>query len=63
MATKRSKRNPHDELVGKILEAIENLFSDTSVSQERTMDDLGEIISDCEMKIMAIREDIAMEKR
>lgn len=34
----------HEELIKAVNDAIENLFSDTSVAQITTMDDLGDII-------------------
>jgi len=42
----------------RVREALEELFSDTSVSQQTTLDDLNEIQSDLETKIDAIEGDI-----
>jgi hypothetical protein len=43
-------------------EAIEALFSDTSVQKQVTLDDLDEIQSDVESKIDAIKADIKNEQ-
>ena len=48
----------YELLVQKAAEAIEELFSDTSVSPETTKDDLEALAEDIEMKIEAIDCDI-----
>lgn len=48
----------HEQLVQKATEAIEELFSDTSVSPETTKDDLEALVEDIEIKISAIECDI-----
>lgn len=50
-----SKR--HDELVKKAEKAIDNLFSDTSVSREQTRESLEEIIDAIQMKIDSLKDD------
>lgn len=44
-----------------VREALDQLFSDTSVSKQVTLDDLSEIQSDLETKIEALEADIAKE--
>lgn len=48
----------HDQLIQKAKEAIEVLFSDTSVGLETTKDDLEALVEDIEMRIEAIRCDM-----
>ena len=45
------------------LDAIDGIFSDTSVSQEATLNALGEVQDELEMKMDALRSDIAREER
>jgi len=47
------------------IEAVDNIFSDTSVSQEETLDALAEVRESIEMKIECLKSDIrrAQEKR
>lgn len=42
----------------RIVDAIDDLFGDTSVSQQETLDALEDIISDLESKTYALRDDI-----
>jgi hypothetical protein len=46
-----------------VRDALDVLFSDTSVSKQTTLDDLNEIESDLETKIDAISADIKNEKQ
>lgn len=46
----------------KILDAVEELFSDTSVSQQQTLDALSEILGDVESKAACIRADLDREQ-
>ena len=45
-----------------VREALEALFSDTSVTKQTTLDDLNEIQSDVENKVEALEGDIKYEK-
>jgi hypothetical protein len=45
-----------------VREALEQLFSDTSVEKQVTLDDLEEIQSDVETKIDALEADIKSER-
>lgn len=47
----------------KILDAVEELFSDTSVSQQQTLDALEEILGDVESKANCVRADLEREAR
>jgi len=42
----------------RIIDAIDDLFGDTSVSQQETLDALEDAASDLESKIYALRDDI-----
>lgn len=44
----------HDKLKSKAKAAIEELFSDTSVSQEKSADSLQELIEDMQMMIESL---------
>lgn len=46
-----------DKRLSKILEAIDELFSDTSVTQEQTLDWMHEIKAEVENKIQCVTED------
>jgi hypothetical protein len=46
-----------------VRDALDALFSDTSVSKQVTLDDLEEIQSDVETKIDALRADIKQEEK
>lgn len=48
----------HGQLVQRASKAIEELFSDTSVSQETTLDDLDMLVEDIGMRIEAIKCDM-----
>ena len=41
-----------------VIDAIDDIFGDTSVSQKSTLAEMEEIASDVESKIVAIREDL-----
>lgn len=45
------RKTKHELLIEAAQQAIEALFSDTSVSQTETASDLRDIIDDCRMKI------------
>lgn len=51
-----------DKLLEKILADIDRMFGDTSVSQQKTIELLGEIQASVEMKIGAIEEDIKRQR-
>ena len=51
MSTNKIGEARHARLVQAVSEAIENLFSDTTVEKDQTCDDLRDIICDCRMKI------------
>jgi polyhydroxyalkanoate synthesis regulator phasin len=53
----------HSELKKQAIDAIDELFSDTSVSKEKTIDSLEELVEHIEDSIMAIRADIKNEMR
>jgi len=44
--------------LAKTLAAIEELFSDTSVTQENTLEQLEEVRDDIDMKIECIKNDL-----
>lgn len=48
----------HQRKVKAALEAIDEVFSDTSISQLATVSSLREIREECEMKIGAIEADM-----
>jgi hypothetical protein len=48
----------HDQIMGDAKDAIEELFSDTSVSQSQTREDLEELRDDINAKIEAINADL-----
>jgi uncharacterized coiled-coil protein SlyX len=48
----------HEQLKQAALEAIQALFSDRSVSQEQTRESLEEVVTESEMYIDAINEDL-----
>lgn len=48
----------HEELMQKAKDAITAVFSDTSVSQEQTLDSLGELVEDAQGMIDAIESDL-----
>ncbi len=48
----------HRNLVDRALEAVSNVFSDTSVGPEMTRDDLRGLIDEIEIMIEAIEDDI-----
>lgn len=52
----------NERLRSAVAAAVDDLFSDTTVTQEETAEALSEIISYCETKLVCIREDIAREK-
>lgn len=55
--TAKPKKKPlrlHGALVDKAKAAIEQVFSDTSVSQAQTIESLEELIEECRYKILAI---------
>ena len=49
----------HRDKVKAALDAIDEVFSDTSVSQQETLDSLSELAEDIEMRIGAIEYDLA----
>lgn len=49
-------------LLKEALDAINKVFSDTSVSQETTMDTLRELRDDIEMKMECIRVDLKLKR-
>ena len=49
--------------IEKILKEIEDLFSDTSVSQHETLEALGDIRSDIDFKIHAIDADLKRDSK
>jgi hypothetical protein len=48
----------HDKLYDRVIAAIDDLFSDTSVSQDTTIISLNSIAEECGAKIQAIRADM-----
>ena len=56
--TEPVRRTLHLQLVQAAEEAIENLFSDTRVSQEETLNDLHDLRSQIEIKMQCIARDI-----
>jgi len=46
--------NKHEMLIEQAKEAIDNLFSDTSVSKEQTKEDLEELIEEIQCKIESL---------
>lgn len=48
----------HQDLVDAAEKAIDELFSDQSVSLDRTMDDLRDLRSEIDIKIGALNEDL-----
>ncbi len=47
----------HDELLAKAIKAVENLFSDTSVSRKKTRESMEEVIEEIQMKIESLKDD------
>jgi hypothetical protein len=52
----------HDERVKKALEAIDYVFADTSVSQEKTLESMGKLLDEINMRIEAIEQDIKSQE-
>jgi len=52
-----------EEKKAEVLESIDQLFGDTSVSKKTTLDLLEEIIADTDSKCDALRADIKKEER
>jgi DeoR/GlpR family transcriptional regulator of sugar metabolism len=48
----------HEKLIQAAKDAIDAVFSDTSVSQRQTLEDLGELADELEIKQECIRNDI-----
>lgn len=46
----------HERLVKQAKQAIEEVFSDTSVDPEQTADDLQQLIDDTAMMVQSIKE-------
>ena len=51
----------HDRLLKAAKEAIDRLFSDTSVSQETTMEDLRELRDDLDIRIEGLISDMSVD--
>lgn len=51
---KKKKQDANDDLYGAASEAITELFSDTSVSKERTAELLRELKSEIDLKIESL---------
>ena len=56
--TRQEKEMAHNEKVKAALNAIDAVFGDMSVSQEQTLESLGTLLDEIEMKIEAIQCDI-----
>ena len=54
----RQLHNRHAALIQAALTAINNVFSDTTVTQGTTIEDLRELKTEIEMKIECIKADI-----
>lgn len=48
----------HKTLVKEVTTAIENLFCDTRVSKEQTLEDMEEIQADVDSKIAALKQEL-----
>lgn len=48
----------NEKLKSKAFKAINNLFCDTSVSKQKCIENLRELIEDIEIKIECVKEDI-----
>jgi hypothetical protein len=48
----------HEALIKAVERAIEDLFSDSTVSQDDSRADLREIIADCQMKIKSMGKEL-----
>lgn len=55
-------KDTHEELKEKVIAAIDELNSDTSVSQRQTIDSLEEVIEAARQRIVAIQEDLQREE-
>lgn len=51
-------RTPHERLLDEAKEAISKVFSDTSVSQQTTIESLEDLADDLNGMIEGIKEDI-----
>jgi len=52
-----TKAERHQKLVDAVMNAIEDLFSDTRVSRETTYADLKDVIDACNIKIGCLKSD------
>lgn len=53
----------HEQKVKAAEDAITTVFSDTTVSQEHTIDSLRELRRDIEIKMVAIKSDIERKEK
>jgi len=50
-----SKSKKHEQLIEQAKQSIDNLFSDTSVSKQQTLEDLNDLVDEINFKIETLK--------